>query len=206
MRKLVLYPLLTAAVLVITTYTGHAAGLIGTSVTGSLTFDGTATNYFDPNNGDVPMGYLNASGTMVSIASPAVEFGFADAANTDTANFSAFQFTLEDSVTANTGPSTGDNSFTMTFTDTAFSGLSLTKVTDFFPGGLTYSLVNSTITVRWAGGSVKASDDYTSTFTLVAVPEPSAWGMVSLGAAGAGMIALRRRATGQLSPPIGRRS
>ncbi|MBE7158532.1 MAG: PEP-CTERM sorting domain-containing protein [Rhodospirillales bacterium] len=194
MKKSVLFPLLTAA-LVTAAHTNRAAGLIGTSVNGSLTFGSAATNYFDPNNGFVPPGYLNTSGTTVSIASPAVEFGFADGDNTDTANFSAFQFTLEDTVTASASVSVSDNPFTMTFTDPAFSGLTLNKVTDFFPGGLTYSLVGSTITVHWAGGSVRTNDDYTSTFTLVAVPEPSGWAMVSLGAAGAGLVALRRRRT-----------
>lgn len=174
-------------------HTSHAAGLIGTSVAGSLTFGSNATNYFDPNNGYVPAGYLNTSGTVVSIASPAVEFGFADGFNTDTANFSAFQFTLEDSVTTTSSVSAVAAPFTMTFTDAAFNGVTLAKVTDFFPGGLTYSLVNSTITVHWAGGAVNNGDDYTSTFTLAAVPEPSAWGMVCLGIAGAGVVALRRR-------------
>lgn len=192
MKKIVLIRCLTAAALVTAAHTSRAAGLTGTPVTGSLVFGSDTTNYYDPNNGFVPPGYLNTSGTTVNIASPAVEFGFGDGSNTDTANFSAFQFTLEDSVVT-TSVSAADNPFTMTFTDPAFSGSSLVKVTDFFPGGLTYSLVDSTITVHWAGGPVTSGDDYTSTFTLVAVPEPSAWAMVGLGAIGAGTVALRRR-------------
>ena len=78
--------------------TCRAAGVTGTSVTGNLFFGSLPNNYFDPNNGFVPSGYLNTAGTTVSIASPAVEFGFNDGLNFDTANFSAFQFTLEDSV------------------------------------------------------------------------------------------------------------
>ncbi len=172
----------------------HAAGLIGTSVTGSLLFAGSPTNYFDPANGYVPSGYLNTAGTMVSIASPAVEFGFGDSQNTDLANFSAFQFTIEDVVGQNTGVSATDSPFTMTFTDTAFSGLTLTKATDFFPnGGLTYSLAGDTITISWAGGPVRANDDYTSTFTVASIPEPSNWALFSLGAMGACAVALRRR-------------
>lgn len=193
MKKLIFLGLVTTFALV-ANYSAHAAGAIGTSVTGSLLFAGNPNNYFDPSNGFVPSGYLNTSGTVVTVASPAVEFGFSDSTNTDLANFSAFQFTIEDVVGQNVGVSATNSPFTMTFTDTAFSGLTLTKATDFFPnGGLSYSLVGDTITINWAGGPVKANDDYTSTFALSNVPEPSSWGMLGLGVAGAGVMALRRR-------------
>lgn len=190
MKKFVLLALVTTVALAVAR-TSQAAGVIGTSVTGSLNFNGGSTNYFDPSNGFVPAGYLNQSGTTVSIASPAVEFGFDDGFNTDTANFSAFQFTIEDSVAGDGGA----GAFTMTFVDAAFSGLTLNQATDFFPGGLSYSLVGSTITINWAGGPVLGGDDYTSTFTLAAVPEPSTWALLGFGAVGAGVVALRRRQT-----------
>jgi hypothetical protein len=168
-----------------------ANGLIGTSVTGGLYFEGNPANYFDPANDYVPDGYLNTAGTTVTIESPEPEFGFADSANTDLANFSASQFTIEDVLSSTAGGS--DNPWTMTFTDTAFTGMSFAKVTDFFPnGGLTDSLVGDLLTISWAGGPVNANDDYTSTFTVSLVPEPATWAMVCAGAAGLA-LALRRR-------------
>ena len=167
--------------------------MIGTSVTGKLMFSGTTTNYYDSANGFVPAsGYLNSGGmTTVTIATPAVEFGFEDAHNTDTANFSASQFTIEDSLDPTAGGT--DTPFVMTFTDTAFAGMSLAKATDFFPnGGLTYSLSGSQITISWAGGPINANDDYTSTFVIRAVPEPSTWVALLLGA-GALAFVVRRR-------------
>ncbi len=167
-----------------------AAGLTGTSVTGTLTFSGGTTNYYDPANGFVPSsGYLNASSPTVTIASPAVEFGFNDNVNLDFANFSASQFTIEDVV--ETGPANAP--FTMTFTDAAFSGMAFAKVSDSFThGGLTATLVGNKVTINWAGGTVTAGDDYTSTFTMVPVPEPSTWALAGLGAA-ALALATRRQ-------------
>ena len=171
-----------------------ANGLIGTSVTGAVYFGTLPDNYFDPANGFVPAGYENTAGTTVTIASPAVEFGFADSSNTDLANFSATQFTIEDVLSGSAGGS--DNPFTMTFTDTAFAGQSFTQVSDSFPtGGLTGTLVGNTFTVSWAGGPVVANDDFTSTFVVSAVPEPSTWAAVGCGAVALGlMLRARRRA------------
>ena len=170
----------------------RANGLIGTSVTGGIFFGGGTINYFDPANGFVPSsGYENTAGTTVSIASPAVEFGFNDNVNLDMANFSASQFTIEDVVES--GPS--DAPFTMAFTDSAFNGLSFTKATDSFPdGGLTYSVSGSTVTIKWAGGTVATGDDYASTFTVKAVPEPSTWAAVGLGFGGLAFVLRRKRA------------
>ena len=169
----------------------RANGLIGTSMTGSLEFGSLMTNYYDPANGYVPSGYENTAGTTVTIASPTVEFGFADSNNTDSANFSASQFTIEDSLSSTSGGT--DNPFTMTFTDPAFAGQSLSKATDFFPNGLTYSLTGSTITISWAGSAVKANDDYTSTFVISAVPEPSTWAAIAVGAGALGLVVRRKR-------------
>ena len=173
-------------------YHAQANGLIGSSVTGSLEF-GSTTNYFDPTNGYVPTsGYENSAGTTVTVASPAVEFGFADSGNTDFTNFSATQFTVED-VLASTAGGT-DNAFTMSFTDTAFTGLGFLKATDSFPhGGLTYSLVGDVVTIHWGGGTVSANDDYTSTFTMAVVPEPSTWAAIAMGTGALVLVLLRKR-------------
>jgi hypothetical protein len=123
------------------------ADLIGTSVTGSLQFTGSATNFFDPANGFVngllgtyPGGSLNAAGTTVTISGTATEFGFMDTINTDSADFTGTQLTVTDVTRV------GSNSATYTFTDTAFNSLSL--VSNSFPAGLTYSLSGDTITVN----------------------------------------------------------
>lgn len=169
----------------------EAAGLIGTSVTGKLMFAVSPTNYYDPANGFVPAsGYLNSAGPTVTIAAPAVEFGFNDNVNLDMANFSASQFTIEDVVEAGAF----DSAFTMVFTDSAFIGQSFTKVSDSFSnGGLTFSVSGNTLTVNWAGGTVTTGDDYTSTFTVKAVPEPSAWAAVAMGAGALGLVLRRKR-------------
>ena len=168
----------------------RAAGLIGTSVTGKLMFAANPANYYDPANGYVPAsGYLNSAGPTVTVAAPAVEFGFNDNVNLDTVNFSASQFTIEDVV--ETGPF--DAPFTMTFTDSAFAGMTFVKATDFFPNGLTYSVSGTTLTVNWAGGTVTAGDDYTSTFTVKVVPEPSAWAAVAMGMGGLALVIRRKR-------------
>lgn len=171
----------------------RAAGLIGTSVTGKLMFASNPTNYYDPANGFVPAsGYLNAAGPTVTVAAPAVEFGFDDGVNLDTVNFSASQFTIEDVVEQ--GPFNAP--FTMTFTDSAFAGQTFVKATDFFPGGLTYSVSGTTLTVNWAGGAVTAGDDYTSTFTVRVVPEPSTWAAVAMGMGGLALVLrCKRRVT-----------
>ena len=117
--------LMTGFCLISLSSQAKANGLIGSSVTGSLVFTGLTANYFDPTNGFVPAGYENTAGTTVTIASPAVEFGFQDAGNTDFTNFSATQFTVEDVLAPGAGGT--DTAFTMTFTDTAFTDSVLPK-------------------------------------------------------------------------------
>ena len=80
------------------------ADLTGTQVTGSLQFSApppVGINYFDPANqyvdgplGTFPGGSLNSSGTTVTISGTAVEFGYKDSDNTDSANFTGSQLTI----------------------------------------------------------------------------------------------------------------
>lgn len=183
--------LLTGLCLTSLSFQAKANGLIGSSVTGTLEFGGYALNYFDPTNDYVPAGYENTAGPTVTVASPAVEFGFQDSGNTDFTNFSATQFTVEDVLAPGAGGT--DNAFTMTFTDTAFTGLGFAKATDSFPnGGLTYSLVGDVVTVSWPGGTIHANDDYTSTFTMAVAPEPSTWAAVAVGVGVLGLAARRK--------------
>ena len=155
------------------------ASLLGTQVTGSLLFQGHPLNYFDPVNGFVPTGYENASGTTVKIAEPAIEFGAVFPANTDIANFTPTQLILTDIVN-----SSGNNvPFTISFVDTAFFGMAVSKVSDTFAnGGTVASLTGDVLTVAWNGSSVNAGTleavyDFSSS-----APEPSSFGLLVAGA------------------------
>lgn len=95
-----------------------SASLLGTEVTGSLTFTGDPSNYFDPGYGFVPAGYLNVSGSSVTVSNPAIEFGFDDGSSLISADFLNNKLVLNDVIELS-GPT---NSFQMVFTDTALFG------------------------------------------------------------------------------------
>lgn len=165
------------------------AGLVGSSVTGSLTFGANPTNFFNPANGFVPAGFGNSSpgGTTVTIANPLIEFGFQDSRNTDTANFTDTSLTVSDTSTFDAGP------FTMTFTDSAFAGLVLTSGSNNFPTVTTASLIGNVLTFTSAG--FVSAGTFTANFSLTApnpVPEPATGFMAGIGAV-AGLVVYRRR-------------
>ncbi len=166
------------------------ADLLGTTVTGSLKFDGNINNYFDPAHAFVPAGYLNAAGTTVTIASPAVEFGFDDGFNLDTANFTGAQLTITD-VVEQSGQT--DFNVTMTFTDAAFAGMNVVELGDVFPnGGFTAALAGDVLTLTWAGGAVNPGT-LTATYALTAVPEPASIAFFGTILAGIGATIRARR-------------
>jgi hypothetical protein len=158
-----------------------SASLLGTSVTGSLDFLGHPLNYFNPSNGFVPAtGYENSSGTTVTIAEPAIEFGAVFPANTDGANFTSTQLIVTDVV-----DSAGINTpFTLTFSNTTFSGLVSSKVSDTFAnGGTTASLTGDTLTVSWNGGSVGTGTLRTVYNLVSSIPEPGSGALLLVGTA-----------------------
>ena len=108
--------------------------LIGTSVTGSLNFDGNPANFFDPANGFVPARFENAAGPTVTIDDFAPEFGFNDGANRDIANFTDGRLVIRDRATGG-----GSQKITLTFTDDAFAGISL--VSSNFRKPIQYDIV-----------------------------------------------------------------
>ena len=152
---------------------GNAA-LVGTSVTGSLTFAGDPSNYFDPGYGFVPAtGYLNISGGTVTISNSAVEFGFDDGFSRIAADFSGTQLVLTDLAEAG-GP---NNSFQMMFTDSAFAMQYLSPVSDSFP--LTsYSVSGDVMTINYGGSTPLLGQVLSATFNVVPIPEPSTLGFV----------------------------
>jgi hypothetical protein len=126
----------------------RGANLLGASVTGDVHFKNYPSNYYDPLNGfaPVPAGYLNSlPGTYtVTIQDPAIEFGFGDNSNLDTADFTETQLIITDVMQG------GSNNWIQTFISPAFRSIS--KVSDTFnQGGVNYTLVDNTITLTWAG-------------------------------------------------------
>jgi hypothetical protein len=163
-----------------------SAQLLGTTVTGSLKFGANPTNFFDPANGGVPPGFSNTASPTVVIAEPAVEFGYQDGANRDTANFTNTQLIVTDDVFSSA------SNWTMQFTDNAFT--SIVEVVDSFPtGGVTAVLVGNQITLTWAGtftpGSFRAVYDVSA---AAAVPEPGSLALL-VGSGVVGLLKLRRR-------------
>ena len=187
------FTLLCVAVLLsVFTLPGNAA-LVGTSVTGSLTFDGDPSNYFDPGYGFVPSsGYLNIDGTTVLVSNSAVEFGFDDGASRITADFFDTQLTLSDLIES----SGTNNSFQMIFADPAFAEQSLFPVSDSFPFSYS-SIAGNVLTLDYAGSTPIVGQTLTATFNVVPSPEPSSAGIVfiSVIAALAFLLARNRRTT-----------
>ncbi len=147
------------------------ATLVGTSVDGSLTFTADPSNYFDPGYGFVPAGYLNLSGTTVTVSGSGVEFGFDDGASLISADFSSNHLIISD-LTEMPGPA---NSFQMTFTDAAFAGQNLILVSDGFPlAG--YAVSGDVMTLDYAGGNPTVGRTVTANFTVAPAPEPPTFG------------------------------
>lgn len=72
------------------------ADLLGTSVSGTLSFPQDPTNWFDPANPFVPTGFLNVTGTTVVISNPDLEFGFDDGLSAISVDFTGSKLLLKD--------------------------------------------------------------------------------------------------------------
>jgi hypothetical protein len=186
--KTMMKTLLVATALVGATSTAHAA--VANGVTGSLTFGGGSTNYYNPANGFVPAGYGNTGGTTVAIGA-GTEFGFADSVNTDTADFTATSLLLKDVVGGSA------NNWTQIFTASQagfFNNIAL-GASNF--SGLTYLVTGNTLRVDWIGTESRGTYAANFSFGAAAVPEPATWAMmlVGFGMMGAAMRYRRRSTT-----------
>jgi hypothetical protein len=146
---------------------------VGDQITGSLSFGGGSTNYFNPSNGGVPsgQGYLNApdkfNSNVVPLSDTSTEFGYSDAANTDTADFISAGLILKD-VSQSNGSSTA-----YSFVSNGFVGSTLNLVSSNF-SGVTYSLAGDTITIN--APAFSSAGTYSANFRFspvtASVPEP----------------------------------
>ena len=161
MKTLKLSYLWALAAVLATSGPARASTLVGTQVTGALYFTGYPANYFDPDNGLVPAGYLNATNTTVTVSTNAVEYGFHDSTATIAADFTAAQLVVT-YIPLLTGHY---NPVQLTFTNSAFS--SLAAASDNFPsGGMASALSGTVISLDWAGGDVTNGQILEAVFNL----------------------------------------
>lgn len=146
--------------------------LIGTSVTGSINFDGNTNNFFDPTNGFVPARFENVAGPTVTIDDAFTEFGFNDGANRDTANFKNGRLVIRDRATGG-----GSQQITLTLTDDVFTDISL--VSSNFRKILDYDIVGDEVEITIP----KFSRDgrYRAVFDVTSTPEPGSLGFIGFG-------------------------
>lgn len=147
---------------------------IGTSVTGSLSFKGLPINFFDPANEFVPTGFGNHAGTKVKIGSGA-EFGFRDAFNLDTADFTGSTLTISD-----TGFAGGQAPFEIKFTNTDFTGFSMISNSL----GANFSFAGDTLTIKFAGGDFMGQKTTVLSYAPIhtgVTPEPGTLALLGTG-------------------------
>jgi hypothetical protein len=181
---------LTMTIIVLTALLGHSgvskAGLVGTQVTGTLLFNGGNANLFDPIYGYASLGALNRAGTTVAISASATEFGFAPAGTpySINADFTDSQLKLF------FNQRLGSNTFlpsTMTFTDTAFLGLSLVGSGGFESSSIfSASISGDVITVNLPGGAYIQGATLDATYNITSpsvVPEPNSFILLGIAAA-----------------------
>ncbi|CAN5646406.1 hypothetical protein BH10ACI4_BH10ACI4_30200 [soil metagenome] len=157
--------------------TAHA-DLIGTSITGSLAFNGSSVNSFAP---------------TVATIGPGVEFSYTDVVNIDFADFSGNGLTVSDTCLLSANDCAFNYAWIMQFTDSAFTGLTFTNLTNAL--NVTYSLVGDTITITYPGGAplkLAASSTFSLQSSSSPIPEPSTITLLGTGIMGIANLVRRR--------------
>lgn len=162
----------------------HADTLKGTSVTGILSVDGSQ-NDFSPAMRTVGPG-LEFNATEVGSSGITCEY---------TANLSAKKIVIRDAcssavseLAALAPDARGDAKppFTMTFTDAALSGDTVTAINNAL--GLTFSLTGDTLTFSFDDAD-PAGKRSSFAVTSAVTPEPASWQLLALGLTGMGLLA-----------------
>ncbi len=185
------------------------ANLAGEQIFGTLEFNGSSANAYDPSFGFVPAAFDNASGPLVTVVQFGRSFGFQEPRgsgfNRVDANFSNYSGATSflDLGTDIFNNISGMHAWEQTFTSVT-PGLftTLTLVSSNF-AGLTYGLVGDTITLDWIGWPQGSQATFAARFIVdqgaitpppPGVPEPAAWALMILGFGGVGAMLRRRRA------------
>ena len=178
-----------------------ASQLLGASVSGNLEIlAAPAANFFERTYGyslSSSTAYQTNS-TTVTIADPAVEFGFQESNNVASLDFTDTQLIFNEVTTA---PNIPVHAFRITFTSSAFNGLALTKLQDnFYSGGLTATLTNDTLVITNPGSEGIAQGEYGAVFQFAPIPTPEPGTIVMAVSAlpiGLGVWMQRRRRAGK---------